>query len=179
MNYNCIQGENPWQKELGRCPNSLHLSQYLRPHTRIRPSPRGLSQLRCWRRSKNSTGPRSAIFVPQWVLSCSSRSKSLVWKSPHWVFLFFLFLLLFFKFKIWKLKKFQISWNFEKIIKKLYEKIKMVELVHEELERIIQTCLSKELRRFPRLVERLKDAVSGKILSFEDETVHQDMIETN
>ena len=45
-----------------------------------------------------------------------------------------------------------------------------VELVHEELERIIQSCMSKELRRFPRLVEQLKEAVSGKIASRLDPT---------
>ena len=41
--------------------------------------------------------------------------------------------------------------------------LRCVELVHEELERIIQNCLSKELRRFPRLVEKLKESVSGKV----------------
>ena len=53
-----------------------------------------------------------------------------------------------------------------------------MELVHEELERIIQNCLTKELRRFPRLVEKLKESVSGKIASRMDPTKQfiQDLI---
>ena len=38
-----------------------------------------------------------------------------------------------------------------------------MELVHEELERIIQSCITKEFRRFPRLVERLKEVVTQKV----------------
>ena len=73
---------------------------------------------------KNSTGPRSTIFVSELSFELLVKKQIARLEEPS---------------------------------------IRCVELVHEELERIIQTCMSKELRRFPRLVEQLKEAVSGKV----------------
>lgn len=84
----------------------------------------GLSRLEVLTAIKNSTGPRTAVFVP--------------------------------------------DSSFEQLVKKQIARleepsIRCVELVHEELERIINHCITKEYRRFPKLVERIKEVVSAKI----------------
>ena len=38
-----------------------------------------------------------------------------------------------------------------------------MELVHEELERIIQHCITKEYLRFPNLIQKIKEVVSAKV----------------
>lgn len=91
----------------------------------------GLSRLEVLTAIKNSTGPRTAVFVP--------------------------------------------DLSFELLVKKQIARleepsIRCVELVHEELERIIQHCITKEYRRFPRLVEKLKEVVSHKITARMDPT---------
>ena len=84
----------------------------------------GLSRIEVLTAMKNSTGPRSTIFVSELSFELLVKKQIARLEEPS---------------------------------------IRCVELVHEELERIIQTCMSKELRRFPRLVEQLKEAVSGKV----------------
>jgi len=99
----------------------------------------GLSRLEVLTAIKNSTGPRTAVFVP--------------------------------------------DLSFELLVKKQISRleepsIRCVELVHEELERIIQHCITKQYHRFPRLVERLKEVVTQKITARMDPTKQfiQDLI---
>ena len=47
-----------------------------------------------------------------------------------------------------------------------------MELVHEELERIINHCITKEYRRFPKLVERIKEVVSAKVSDSSIKNLH-------
>lgn len=84
----------------------------------------GLSRLEVLTAIKNSTGPRTAVFVP--------------------------------------------DSSFEQLVKKQIARleepsIRCVELVHEELERIIQHCITKEYLRFPNLIQKIKEVVSAKI----------------
>ena len=98
----------------------------------------GLNRIDILTAIKNSTGPRTAVFVPDLSFELLVKKQIARLEEPSIRLAYYskMFFLIF---------------------------IRCVELVNEELERIIEYCITKEYRRFPKLVERVKEVVSKKV----------------
>lgn len=94
---------------------------------------------------RNATGPRPALFVPE-----VNDSSSFKWLTQFYLIIYF-----------------QVS--FELLVKRQIRRLedpslRCIELVHEEMQRIIQHCgteVQQEMLRFPKLHEKIVDVVTS------------------